>query len=174
MEVLQGRSDKTSGRMGRKYDEENREYNERESREEEETRLRNETKGSSQSLTSLININARGLVLIKDKSKIKQLEYLAKEQNCSIIIVTETWLDPSVECGEINIPGYSLYRGDRVGRKRGGVCIYVRADIPVAPAIQHSNGVVSLKQEAGQLFQTFTTDATAFAKQRKGSSVKYD
>ena len=128
--------------MGRKYYEENREYNERESREKEETRLRNETKGSSQSLSSLININARGLVLIKDKSKIKQLEYLAKEQNCSIIIVTETWLDPSVECGEINIPGYSLYRGDRVGRKRGGVCIYVRADIPVAPVIQHSNGVV--------------------------------
>ena len=67
---------------------------------------------------------------------------LPNENNTAVMILTETWLDESIENGEIYIKGYSLYRSDRIGRNRGGVCIYIKSDIPVKPIMKFSNGVV--------------------------------
>ena len=41
----------------------------------------------------MLNLNARGLVLMKDRAKVKQLGMLAKKYNSSIILITETWLN---------------------------------------------------------------------------------
>ena len=89
-------------------------------------------------------INARGLLLKKDRSKIQQLDILAKYLNIAFIGVTETWFDDSIECGEIFIENFSIYRADRIGRKRGGACLYIRSDIPVAPLLSFSNGMVEI------------------------------
>ena len=93
-------------------------------------------------MISMITINARGLILKKDRSKIKQLEVIIKDTNAVIVVVTETWLDDSVNSAEICIKGYNLYRTDRDGREIGGSCIYIRSDIPSAPILQYSNSVV--------------------------------
>lgn len=43
------------------------------------------------------------------------------------IVLSETWLTTSVPNSIINLTGYSLYRGDREGNRRGGgVCIFLK------------------------------------------------
>ena len=67
------------------------------------------------------------------RRKIDDLERVLHEEEIDIICVTETWLDDSINDGEIEIPGYCVHRRDRLGRRGGGVCIYATNDIPVNP-----------------------------------------
>lgn len=69
--------------------------------------------------------NARSL-----HSKMGELEALVNEENYDFIGIAETWLCSSHDWA-VNIPGYALFRRDRVLRKGGGVCIYVRNNIKV-------------------------------------------
>ena len=45
--------------------------------------------------------------------------------------VTESWLKPDIKDSEllVNFPGHTLLRCDRVGRKGGGVCLFLCEDI---------------------------------------------
>ena len=45
--------------------------------------------------------------------------------------ITETWLDNTISDGEVQIPGYRLFRHDRQGKAGGGVCIYVHHSVKV-------------------------------------------
>ena len=67
--------------------------------------------------------NARSL-----PSKTGELEALVHEESYDVIGIAETWLQSSHDWA-INIPGYALFRKDRVKRKGGGVCLYVRSDL---------------------------------------------
>ena len=40
---------------------------------------------------------------------------MAAETRSYAIVLTETWLDPSILDAEVNIKGYKLYRQDRIG-----------------------------------------------------------
>ena len=42
-----------------------------------------------------------------------------------VCAITESWFKPHHSNKSVNIPGYVLYRKDRVGRKGGGVAVYV-------------------------------------------------
>ena len=44
--------------------------------------------------------------------------------------VSETWLKPSIPDNEIQIPGYSCVRSDRLHKTGGGTMAYVRDGIP--------------------------------------------
>ena len=55
--------------------------------------------------------------------------------------MTETHLSDSVVNAEVNIPGYTLYRSDRVGRTHGGTCVFVRDDLAAQLLLSHSNSV---------------------------------
>ena len=48
-----------------------------------------------------------------------------------IIALTETWASEQILVGEIEIPGYNMFRKDRYG-KGGGVLVFVRSDLSVA------------------------------------------
>ena len=54
---------------------------------------------------------------------------LATMTGSFLIVLTETWLQPDVLDAEVSIPGYKLYRQDRVGISHGGVCMFIREDI---------------------------------------------
>ena len=97
---------------------------------------------SNKYYNSIITINVRGLLLMKDRTKVEQIAYIGKQYNAIIIVLTETWLEPSILDAEINIPGFNIHRTDRCGRKRGGTCIYTRCDLPVSKFLSYSNGVV--------------------------------
>ena len=62
-----------------------------------------------------------------------------KSHNAPFICLTETHLNPEILDAEISIPGYNLFRSDRLNRSHGGVCIYVRKDLAVQSEIKDSN-----------------------------------
>ena len=78
-----------------------------------------------------IYVNIRGLYPKTNKSKVPYLADLANETKAPFICVTESHLTPEVLDAEISIPGYDVFRSDRVGRSHGGVVTYVRKDLVV-------------------------------------------
>ena len=69
----------------------------------------------------VINLNIRGLY-----SKLGRLNYIinnATERQADVVTLSETWL--SKYTPQFNVPGYKIYRKDRVGKKGGGVAILV-------------------------------------------------
>ena len=69
-------------------------------------------------------MNVRSLL-----NKISELRLLAANTKAAVISLSETWLDDSVLDNEIFISDYCLLRRDR-NRNGGGVCMYIRNDIP--------------------------------------------
>ncbi|XP_056395052.1 uncharacterized protein LOC130290887 [Hyla sarda] len=70
--------------------------------------------------------NARSLA-----NKMGELEALILEEHIDIVGVTETWLDSSHDWA-VNLQGFTLFRKDRMNRKGGGVCLYVRSSMKVS------------------------------------------
>ena len=68
------------------------------------------------------------------------IRLIANKTNASIIGITESWLDNTVNDSEISIPGYCVVRRDR-DRNGGGVCVYVKSDMAynVRPDLAHDN-----------------------------------
>ena len=85
--------------------------------------------------------NIRGLLLLSNKTKIMYLKTLAIMRNPLTIVLTETHLNPNILDAEVNIPGNTLHRSDRVGRTHGGTCAYVRTDLATQLLLVHSNAV---------------------------------
>ncbi|KAJ8732167.1 hypothetical protein PYW08_014897 [Mythimna loreyi] len=50
--------------------------------------------------------------------------------NVHAVLVSETWLKPELPSTTYSLPGFVLLRNDRIGRRGGGVAIYLRADFP--------------------------------------------
>ena len=85
--------------------------------------------------------NIRGLLPLRNKTKILYLRDLTILKNPLCIVLTETHLNPNILNAEINIPDYTLYRCDRVGRTHGGTCIYTRNDLATQELLSYSNSV---------------------------------
>ena len=71
-------------------------------------------------------LNVQGLIPSKKKFKLNYLADMCKEQNCEFLALTETHMDDDVLDAEVGIKDYDIYRQDRVGRKNGGVLIYIK------------------------------------------------
>lgn len=109
-----------------------------------------------------IHLNVRSLL-----PKIDQIRHYVEDTKCSIIGVTETWLDSTVPDAELNIPGYTVIRKDR-NRQGGGVCIFVENAITfnIRHDIQNSNcesvfrefSLIFYFQKQNQFWWEFVTD----------------
>ncbi|CAB4010846.1 Hypothetical predicted protein, partial [Paramuricea clavata] len=89
------------------------------------------TKKSDNSLSTLpglklVHLNIRSL---KNNAHFLELRKFTKFNKIDVLIVSETWLNTSVTNKEIEIEGYKLHRLDRLHKKGGGVCAYIRKDI---------------------------------------------
>ena len=95
---------------------------------------------------SFLLSNIRGLVGMGGRNKSPFLHDLAIQRNCLWVAVTETWLRPGIMDSEmlVHMPGYSILRQDRVGRQRGGVCLFLREDLTGEIIGSYSNGVCEL------------------------------
>ena len=77
-----------------------------------------------------ISMNIRGLLPMKNKTKVAYLSDLAAQSNALFITLTETHMTPDILSAEVAINNYSFYRSDRLGgRTHGGCAIYVREDL---------------------------------------------
>lgn len=54
-----------------------------------------------------------------------EFKILVQQQNFDVLMLSETWLSADISSSVINIPGYTFYRHDKVGRG-GGVGAYVK------------------------------------------------
>ena len=86
---------------------------------------------TSKALT-ICHVNARSLLA---DARMLDLEILCANQNLDILYVTETWLSPSHPA--VSLPGFQpMLRWDRsIGRRGGGVAIFVRTGISVASLV---------------------------------------
>ena len=89
------------------------------------------TKKSDNSLSTLpglklVHLNIRSL---KNNAHFLELRKFTKFNKIDVLTVSETWLNTSVTNKEIEIEGYKLHRLDRLHKKGGGVCAYIRKDI---------------------------------------------
>ena len=60
-----------------------------------------------------------------------QLRAIVSKENIDIIAITETWINSNSKhfLAEFHIPGYNLFKFDRVGRRGGGVAVYIRVSL---------------------------------------------
>jgi hypothetical protein len=72
----------------------------------------------------MLNCYYTNLRSLLNNNKRAELEHLIKENNTSIVGITETWLKEEIGDGEINISGFNLFRRDRGGGVRGGGVCY--------------------------------------------------
>ena len=77
------------------------------------------TKEPQRKTLRIVHLNARSLI-----HKFDDVVCLMKSVLPEVLAISETWLDSSVPDGEIEIPGYSVFRCDRSGRGGGVVAVY--------------------------------------------------
>lgn len=70
----------------------------------------------------MVVLNARSL-----RNKIPEFRALVASSALDIIAITETWISDSRDFdGEFHLPGYTMFKRDRIGRAGGGVMVYAR------------------------------------------------
>ena len=74
----------------------------------------------------LIHLNIRS---VRNDAHLHQLKEFSKLNSIDVLTISESWLNSTVTNKEIEIDGYRLHRLDRVYKKGGGVCTYVRKEI---------------------------------------------
>ena len=58
------------------------------------------------------------------------------------IFLSETWLKEGTLYAEVNLESFSFYRGDRVGRSRGGAAFYLKESLNGRLAKTYSDSIV--------------------------------
>ena len=76
-------------------------------------------------ISSIISANVRSIA-----KKLDELHQLALYNNVGMICITETWLTSNIPDSSVSIPGFNLFRKDRVATFGGGVCVYLDQRIP--------------------------------------------
>lgn len=62
-------------------------------------------------------------------NKFSEFQICVQAVKPTFILTTETWTNNNISDNVLSIPNYSLFRCDRMGRKGGGVIVYVLNDI---------------------------------------------
>ena len=69
-------------------------------------------------------LNARSIV-----NKRNELNIMVEDIDPHIIGITESWATPDISDAELGMTGYVMFRKDRLGRRGGGVIIYIKESI---------------------------------------------
>ena len=69
-------------------------------------------------------LNARSIVNTKNN-----LNIIVEDIDPHIIGITESWANTDITDADLGFTGYVMFRGDRIGRRGGGVILYVKESI---------------------------------------------
>ena len=69
-------------------------------------------------------LNARSIV-----NKRNELNIMVEDTHPHIIGITESWATPDISDAELGMTGYVMFRKDRIGRRGGGVILYIKESI---------------------------------------------
>ena len=76
----------------------------------------------------IAHLNIRSL---RNTSHLIETKELVKSHKIDVLTMSETWLNSSVTNGEIAIDDYKIFRQDRLHKKGGGVCAFVKKVLKV-------------------------------------------
>ena len=85
--------------------------------------------GASNSSNTGLEIVHLNIGSLKNRAHLSELWLLASEGKTDIITIFETWLNTTVTTLELQIDGYKLYRLDRLHKRGGRVCTYIRREL---------------------------------------------
>ena len=84
---------------------------------------------------SILLLNGRSVL-----SKLHSVFLLASLYQPTFICITETWLTPCTPDAALSIPGYTIYRADRMSHRGGGCLVYanmsIQTESPSDPTLQ--------------------------------------
>ena len=72
-----------------------------------------------------VYLNARSIL-----NKKNELNITVDDMKPHIIGKTESWANNYITYAELGLEGYVMFRKDRIGRRRGGVLLYIKETIP--------------------------------------------
>ena len=72
-----------------------------------------------------VSLNARTIM-----NKKSELNIMVLDSDPHIIGITEYWANKDITDAELELEGYVMFRKDRMGRRGGGVLLYVKNTIP--------------------------------------------
>ena len=70
-------------------------------------------------------LNARSIL-----NKKNELDIMVEEIKPHIIGITESWANNDITYAELGLEGYVMFMKDRMGRRGGGVLLYIKETIP--------------------------------------------
>jgi hypothetical protein len=62
--------------------------------------------------------------------KVDELKIILDQYDVSMAFITETWLNEKIDDAAVCIGEYSIARCDRIDKLGGGVCAFIKSDIP--------------------------------------------
>ena len=61
---------------------------------------------------------------------VRYLNFMVDDIKPHIIGITESWANNDITDAELGLEGYVMFRKDRMGRRGGGVLLYIKETIP--------------------------------------------
>ena len=95
----------------------------------EEARISETRRKCLESNIKIAHLNIRS---IKNRNNFLLVKEALMKHKFDILTISETWLDCSTTDAEIWIPGYNIYRIDRVSKVGGGVCVYTKDNFKIS------------------------------------------
>ena len=80
---------------------------------------------TSESGIICVCLNARSII-----NKKNELNIMVDDIKPHIIGITESWANNNLTDAELGLKGYVMFRKDRIGRRGGGVLLYIKETIP--------------------------------------------
>ena len=82
-------------------------------------------RNTSASGIKCVCLNAMSII-----NKKNELNIMVDDINTIIIGITESWANNDITYSELGLVGYVMFRKDRIGRRGGGVLLYIKETIP--------------------------------------------
>ena len=92
---------------------------------QEDSRRKGIQGSTSREEMKCVCLNARSIINKKD-----ELNIMVDDIKPHIIGITETWANNDITDAELGLEGCAMFRKDRIGRRRGGVLLYIKDNIP--------------------------------------------
>ena len=91
---------------------------------QEDSRCKGIQGNTSKSEIKYVCLNARSII-----NKKTELNIMVDDIK-PLIGITESWANNDITNAELGLEGYVMFRKDRIGRRGGGVLLYIKDTIP--------------------------------------------
>ena len=92
---------------------------------QEDSRCKGIQGNKSKSEIKCVCLNAGSII-----NKKTELNIMVDDIKPHIICITESWENNDITNAELGLEGYVMFRKDRIGRRGGGVLLYIKDTIP--------------------------------------------